>query len=217
MKKKTHFEKIFLSTPCGKMFKHLDNIFEVKNDEYVDFRVKLAYEVFIETCSNRSTLSSEKELSEYMQRKFIEKSKEIHGDSFDYDNIEFIDDKVKIFCNVHKDFILVKRSNHLNTTFENNPIRCKVCYVNSRRNNIDDIKTALTDIWENEYTYESFTEYKNATFKIPVTCKTHGVFMINYGLHRFKGVGCGECYRDISTRDNYLTFVRKIKNKIKKS
>lgn len=216
LKKQGHFEAIFLKTPFGQMLQHKPGIFNKANGEYIDDRVKISYQVFIESLENRSTFLIKDELSDYMKSKFIAQAKELHGDDFDYDKIEFIGkNDIRIFCNKHQDYIVVARKNHVTKSFEKSPVGCKVCYHDSRKLKLKEVKEQLTELWNGYYSYVTWTEYKNSTFKIPVICPVHGTFHVNLSLHKNRGVGCGNCYNDALTRKSYLEMIRNVKAKLK--
>lgn len=130
------------------------------------------------------------------QQRYIKKCIKKHGDKFDYSTIEFDGSFIKVYCNTHKGFIEARRLNHLTSG-------CKICYHNSRRMDIDVIKSDFEYIWQGIYDYSQFKEYTGALVEIPIICKIHGVFHLTPSEHRSGSiVGCGECYR--TNRNEYI-------------
>ncbi len=218
MKKIELFEHTLKESTVGKTLLNNfgDDILEKidGNCSYGYYRSKVIqqlYEFFLLTDSNIRKLKPVKQLE------YIKKAKKIHGDNFNYDDVKFLDNsKIEIYCNIHKGNIIVNKDTHIANYLEKSPVGCKVCYVNSRRESLESYIETCSKIWDNEYSYENILEYKNATFKVPVTCKTHGIFYINASLHKNKCVGCGECYRDVNLRKNYKLLINKAKERLAK-
>lgn len=126
------------------------------------------------------------------REEIINKFKSVHGDRYDYSEVEYIrrSFKVKIKCNIHG-------------VFEQSPDNhiagkgCRLCGNISQSK----IKTKTTEsfirrsksIHGNEYDY-SKSVYKRSNIKLIVTCIKHGDFLVSPGNH-LKGKGCPDCGR----------------------
>lgn len=126
-------------------------------------------------CSNRFKFTNEI---------FIEKAQKIHGDKYDYSEINYINNntEIKIFCREHGYFNQMPL-NHLKGN------QCYKC-SNIVRTNNDFIIKANT-IHKNIYTYDK-TNYKSAQKKVIITCKIHGDFEQSPNDH-LNGCGCQKC------------------------
>jgi hypothetical protein len=89
---------------------------------------------------------------------FIKKSKEIHGDKYDYSSVDYIDSKskVKIICNIHGTFEQIPNS-HLNKK------GCSICANNIKSTKIDFIRKSI-EIHGDKYNY-SLVDYININKK----------------------------------------------------
>lgn len=116
---------------------------------------------------------------------FIEKSKIIHNDYYDYEFVNFINTKtkVKIKCPKHGLFEQTP-TKHLNGS------GCHKC-GGSLRSNIDDfiLKSNLKHSYKYDY---KLVNYKNNKTKVEIICKEHGIFLITPSNH-LKGTGCSKC------------------------
>lgn len=118
--------------------------------------------------------------------KFIEQSKLVHGDRYDYSKVTYIDilTKVKIVCSIHGEFEQTphghKRGNG-----------CKHCTMGRESlSSIDFIKKANLK-HNNKFTYD-LTNYVNTRSKIKIACNEHGIFTQNCAAH-LNGQGCPKC------------------------
>lgn len=123
---------------------------------------------------------------------FIKKSKEIHGDKYDYSMVEYISCKKKviIICPEHGDFLQTP-NNHLNKQ------GCYKCKNNSQRSNLDSFIKKSKEIHGDKYDY-SKSKYVNIRTNIIITCKKHGDFLQKPNKH-IKGQGCVKCKIDNNT------------------
>jgi Zn finger protein HypA/HybF involved in hydrogenase expression len=115
---------------------------------------------------------------------FVQKSKEIHGDKYDYSLTEYVDSskKVDVICKEHGVFSVLP-NNH----YKQNCPKCKEKdrYLTTK----DFIDKAC--ILHNKYDY-SETEYINSKTKVIIKCKEHGVFEQIPNDH-LNGKGCPKC------------------------
>jgi len=153
-------------------------------------------------CSKCYNISSEE---------FIEKSKKIHGDKYDYSLVNFIDKyiKVKIICPDHGIFEKTPYE-HLKN------IGCKKCkYITSHGNNkltTEIFIERANKIHNNEYDY-SLIEYNNYETKIKIICPNHGIFEQSPASH-LKGHKCSKCSGKMKyTTDEFIENSEKIHGK----
>jgi hypothetical protein len=118
---------------------------------------------------------------------FIQKAKEIHGDRYNYSQVEYKNQNtpVTIICPEHGDF-LQKPTQHLNGA------GCQKCGGNYRYNTNEFIDLAK-EVHGDRFDY-SKTIYKNNSTPIVITCPkpNHGDFT-QWPNHHLKGVGCPHC------------------------
>jgi hypothetical protein len=137
---------------------------------------------------------------------FIQKSKDIHGDKYDYSLVDYknIKTKVKIICPIHG-------------TFEQTPdnhIKGCDCYMCKSNNNynIEKFISKANEIHQNRYNY-SLVNYINNRIKIKIVCSTHGIFEQTPNSH-LSGNGCNFCYRENNkkTTDEFINDANIIHN-----
>ena len=124
------------------------------------------------------------------KEEFIEKAKEIHGDKYDYSNVEYVksNEKVIIICKKHGEFNQTPGS-HLQG------VRCKDCGIETtsklQKYDIEKFIEKAKEIHGDKYDY-SKADYINSKEKIIIICKKHGEFLQRPGEH-WKGSGCPKC------------------------
>ena len=132
---------------------------------------------------------------------FIEKSRAIHGDKYDYSKVEYVNNhtKVCIICPEHGEFWQMP-SSHLSG---NGCLLCakKACSIKNRLTKEEFIKKAQ-EIHGNKYDY-SKVNYINSYTKICIICPEHGEFwqIPNYHLN---GNGCPLCGIEKNISENNL-------------
>jgi len=133
---------------------------------------------------------------------FISKSIYIHGDKYDYSNVEYKTNSslVEIICPIHGSFIQ-KAAVHL---CGNGCFKCGIeKRANSSRSNLYEFIEKSNLIHKNKYSYE-LSEYTNARNKIKIICPIHGEFMQVPDRH-VHGLGCPKCSR-VENRYNENRF-----------
>jgi hypothetical protein len=134
---------------------------------------------------------------------FIKRSKGIHGDKYDYSDVEYKNNKskVKINCSMHGSFIQ-KAYHHMSG------IGCPSCAgkIKTSENFIKKAKRVHGD----KYDY-SEVEYKNINCKVKIICPMHGTFEQNPHNH-LSNNGCPICNESYGEKSIRLFL---IKNKIK--
>jgi very-short-patch-repair endonuclease len=116
---------------------------------------------------------------------FIEEAKEIHGDKYDYSQVNYISSKSKviIICKMHGEFLQCP-SNHLQR------MGCLKCSGRYQPTTEEFIELAK-EIHGDKYDYSNVI-YKTAKEKIIITCKIHGDFEQIPDCH-LRGNGCDKC------------------------
>lgn len=127
------------------------------------------------TCSGRNKITNEL---------FIEKAKKIHGNKYDYSQIEYINSQtnIKIICKEHGDFMQLPL-NHLKG---NQCYRCSGIVKN-----IIDFIYKANKIHNNLYNYTK-SIYNGTRKNIIIICKEHGEFTQKPNDH-LSGNGCQKC------------------------
>jgi hypothetical protein len=121
---------------------------------------------------------------------FILKSKNIHGDKYDYSKADYVDShsKVKIICNTHGIFEQ-KAYCHLNGE------GCRKCSdelkFQKRRHTTDNFIEKAIKKHGDKYNY-SLVNYRNARTKVEIICPKHGIFK-QTAPHHLNGIGCPTC------------------------
>lgn len=117
---------------------------------------------------------------------FIRRSREHHGDKYDYSKVNFvkIDDKVIIGCPFHGEIEQSARSHSRGNG-------CHRCSNDTKKLTTETFIQKAKLIHGDKYDY-SLVEYKSSKDKITIICPDHGVFEQTPGCH-FKGTGCSTC------------------------
>jgi hypothetical protein len=137
---------------------------------------------------------------------FIEKSKNKHGDKYDYSLVDYIDSKtkVKIICPEHGIFEQIP-SEHLKGRN-----KCKLC--SNKTSTTDEFINKSKSSHYNRYNY-SMVEYIDSKTKVKIICPEHGIFE-QLPINHMKGQGCPKCgklkFKQKSTNNK---FIEKSKNK----
>lgn len=141
-------------------------------------------------CSNEKHRSTKEE--------FILKSREIHGDKYDYSLVEYKGNKVKvkIICGDH--IFEQKPNSHLSGC------GCGKCYGTHRRK-LSNVINIFKKVHGGKYDYSKII-YKNNHSKLKVICPDHGIFEQNFKDHS-KGVGCPKCCSNYKL--NTKEFIKK--------
>jgi very-short-patch-repair endonuclease len=121
----------------------------------------------------------------YDTLQFIEKAKEIHGDTYDYSQVNYISSqsKVIIICKIHGEF-LQGPANHLQM------MGCLKCSGRYQPTTEEFIERA-NELHGDKYDYSKVI-YKTAKEKIIIICKIHGDFEQIPDCH-LRGNGCPLC------------------------
>lgn len=133
---------------------------------------------------------------------FIRRSKEIHGDTYDYSKSVYVNPRTDIIvtCRKHGDF-LTRPYNHMGGA------GCRKCadeknaleYRKSNNEFVNDAKKVHGD----KYNYSEM-EYVNWKTKVKIICPKHGGFMQTPNAH-LNGQGCPKCAIESRTRQRTMT------------
>ena len=136
-------------------------------------------------------------------QEFIEKSKQIHGNKYDYSKVEYVNNKTKvcIICPEHGEFWQIP-SNHLRNR------GCPKC-AGKNKTTKEFVKEAKK-IHGDKYDYSKVEYHKNFE-KVCIICPIHGEFWQTPSNHLY-GYGCSKCgmHRTNESRKlNTKTFIQK--------
>ena len=130
---------------------------------------------------------------------FILKSKKIHGDNYDYSEVNYINSftKVKIICNkCGHEFWQIPNS-HLNGN------GCPYCRGNkirqSKLSNTEGFIAKSKIVHGDDYIYDE-VDYKDAKTDVCIICKKHGRFWQSPDKHLY-GRGCPVCGKTVSNAE----------------
>jgi hypothetical protein len=127
-----------------------------------------------------------------MTELFIEKSKLIHGDKYDYSKVDYknANTKIIIICKIHGEFYKTP-SKHTNS--KQGCAKCSGYYIPTTDEFIENAKLIHGD----RYDY-SKVDYKYSNENVIITCKVHGDFLQRPGNHINSKQGCSKCAGNIN-------------------
>ena len=124
---------------------------------------------------------------------FIERSKKIHGDNYDYNLVEYQgkDKKVKIICKDHGIF-----EQRPNSHMRGNG--CNKCAIDNSKHTIESLISKFNLIHDFKYDYSLIKNIENLnSIKLSIICPTHGEFNQTFVNHIQK-CGCPKCANEKS-------------------
>ena len=138
---------------------------------------------------------------------FIEESKKLFGDKYDYTLLNYIKNnvKVKLICPIHGEFE-IRPNDHLNKRVGCN--KCNNAGLAKKNNFSISLIDKFKLVHGEKYNY-SLVEYINYDANIKILCKSHGIFL-QTPRHHLKGHGCSECV-GLKKLTNE-TFIKKSQN-----
>ena len=134
----------------------------------------------------------------YTQNEFIECSKRIHGDKYDYSKVEYVNARTKvcIICPIHGEFWQTPYS-HLQGH------ECKMCSVEivkgKKKLSIEEFIEKANEVHGKKYDY-SKVDYVNSHTKVCIICPKHGEFWQTPNSH-LSGSGCKKCKKTIIEKE----------------
>ena len=128
-----------------------------------------------------------KEKMRLNQFEFIERSKKIHKNKYDYSLVEYKLSrmKIKIICPNHGIFEQTVNS-HLSGQ------GCIKCYKENQKMNINEFLRRAKKIHGDKYDY-SLVEYKNNYTRVEIICPIHGIFKQSPDSHLRNETNCPTC------------------------
>ena len=140
---------------------------------------------------------------------FISKAKQIHGNKYDYSNVNYVNKytKVCIICPEHGEFWQTP-SNHLQGNL------CPKCAHQSYKDTNESFIEKARKVHGNKYDY-SKVEYVNSHTKVCIICPEHGEFWMIPTNH-LKGKGCKQCMienlriRNLGNKNEFIEKARKV-------
>lgn len=123
---------------------------------------------------------------EESKKKFIESSREVHGDKYDYSKVEFVSmsKKVVIICPEHGEFEQAPSSHR-------NGAGCEPCSREKRKSTTKDFVQKAKEKHGDRYDY-SKVSYKHSWSKVTIGCQKHGDFY-QKPVDHIRGRGCPKC------------------------
>lgn len=135
---------------------------------------------------------------------FIQKAKEIHGDTYDYSKVSYQNNKtpVEIICKKHGVFEM-RSDMHLHQKQG-----CPKCAKNSKKTT-DQWLDRFKEVHGDEYDYSLIETIENTQQRIPIICPKHGKFTQRVTVHYHHKNGCPSCggTKKLTTE----TFIKKAK------
>ena len=121
---------------------------------------------------------------------FIKKSREVHGDKYDYSKVKYVNSatKVCIICSKHGEFLQTP-SNH--TQGQDCPMCANESNGDSKRYSKEDFIIKAREQHGDKYDY-SKVKYEKSNIKVCIICSEHGEFKQTPNNH-LRGQGCPKC------------------------
>lgn len=118
---------------------------------------------------------------------FIHKSRNVHGDKYDYSKVVYVDvaTPVTIICKAHGEF-LQRAGSHLQG------VRCRQCHIESTRLGKKAFIEKAMVIHGDKYDYSKVV-YTGNKKPVEVICPNHGSFFIKPNSHISSKGGCTSC------------------------
>lgn len=118
---------------------------------------------------------------------FVELSKKVHGDKYNYESSIYITAKKKITitCPEHGDFSMLPSSHYSKNQ------GCSVCAGRAKTSTTEFIEKSVY-LFKDRFDY-SKTHYNNAKAKVTLICKEHGEFQVQPNNHLGGNGGCTYC------------------------
>lgn len=150
-----------------------------------------------------NTLKNLNDYNEYKRTKaaneFIEKSKAIFGDQYDYSQVNYVTNKIPVIliCKKHDYAWLVRPCDNIRTrtSVKSGPTGCPICARERRSAKQlkpqDAFIKQANDLHGGEYDYREVI-YNGAFKPVNIICPEHGIFHQTPSVH-LSGSGCPHC------------------------
>ena len=136
---------------------------------------------------------------------FIERSQKIHGNKYDYSEINYKNTsiKIKIICPEHGEFFKTPMNHLLGQG-------CPECSRLKKKITTKEFIEKARKVHGDKYDY-SKVEYTDSKTKVCIICPIHGEFWQTPNAHIYQNCGCPECskYKKLSTED-FINRAREI-------
>lgn len=134
---------------------------------------------------------------------FVRKAVKVHGNEYDYDNVDYINNwtNVSIGCHIHG---LFPQTPHNHLSGAGCPICKKYKIGKANKYTLNEFIVAANKVHCNKYDYTK-TEYIDIYRHITITCPIHGDF-IQAPRDHLQGCGCQKC-RSSKMEEELITFL----------
>jgi hypothetical protein len=155
------------------------------------------------TCSSNKTRRSTEE--------FINLSKRIHGEKYDYNLVEYTNKrtKIKIFCKACNELFLQRPCSHLKGG------GCNTCAINQKKDDTNSFVMKSKAVHKNKYNYD-LVQYSNSLTKVRIICKQCNNIFEQLPSDHISGHGCRKCGFDFVSnlhRSSTEEFIIKARQK----
>lgn len=183
-------------------YKHSHKKVSIVCDLHGSFLQKPAAHLSGYGCPKCRYIKSAKKMALTLEQ-FVEKSRQVHGDLYDYSSTKYINanQKVAIGCPKHGTFHQLARS-HLSG------FGCTLCGLEKITDSHEDFLRKAGEVHAEKYDY-SLTRYAGWDSKVEIVCREHGSFMQSPSSH-LQGQGCPHCAKTGFKIDKpaFLYFVK---------
>lgn len=133
-------------------------------------------------------------MSEERRKEFIRKAKEIHGERYSYEFVEYVNShtKVNILCSEHGSFYQLPYV-HIGKQRSICPKCAKINSTNKSKKTLDEFIKESNLIHNYKYNYDKVV-YKTNKIKVIVSCEKHGDFKVAPNSHLSGKTGCPNCF-----------------------
>ena len=148
------------------------------------------------------------------QQQFLEKSRIVHGDKYDYSKVVYVGNRHKVIigCPIHGDFLQLA-GGHLKGC---GCIKCAQQFTKRTPDPFtkEQFIEKASKVHSNKYTYDKLG-YINSKKRVTITCPLHGDFKQFAGGH-LAGRGCSKCFSSklsnilTKTQEEFLTEAKKV-------
>lgn len=129
---------------------------------------------------------------------FIEKAKKVHGDRYNYDLVDYINNHTKIIILCERHGVFTQPPNrHLSGS------NCRKC---AHTITTEEFVKKVNKVHNNKYAYLS-TVFNGTAKKIEINCRLHGSFTQKAQSH-LRGAGCPKCANE--SRSNKLVCTNEV-------
>ncbi len=177
------------------------NILCKKHDEYYNQNKKSHLEGHTACSSCKLEFQKNRDVSNFKHEvrdleSFVNKSKSIHDNKFDYKNVNYkgIFEVVKIICNTCGEIFTKTPNDHIH-----NKQGCTYCGIEDRTESLrlkkEDFIERIKEVHKDKYIYDLATFVDSKT-KVNLHCKIHKIDFLKTPGKLLLGHGCYECGKD---------------------